>query len=149
MHCTMCQNRISCATLRCESLNTKNVTLQILQWDITTENCIISYRPPLTYQQMLHRNGPGSCALYLLIWGAVQHCVYETRIHDIDDLCRNAWCKLASTWTGRYRPYDWPVHEIVCACMVADTLKLSCWNTWSETNIHLYDTSEHFTKPSV
>jgi len=32
-------------------------------------------------------SGPGSsCALHLLIWGVTQQSVYETKIHDIDDL---------------------------------------------------------------
>jgi len=32
-------------------------------------------------------SGPGSSsALYLLIWGVIQQSMYETKIHDIDNL---------------------------------------------------------------
>jgi len=45
---------------------------------------------------MASSSGPGSsCALNLLILGVVQQCVYETKIHDIDDL----WKRLMQTWS--------------------------------------------------
>ena len=73
---------ISVATLSCESQNTESA---ILQWDITKENCI---RCKLHQSRRLLW-----CVLNLLIWGVIQQCVYETKIHDID----NAWRKLVLT----------------------------------------------------
>jgi len=36
--------------------------------------------------QMYHRTRSPAVYMYLLIWGVTQQCVYETKIHDIDDL---------------------------------------------------------------
>jgi len=66
---------LSVRTLPCQSWTTKNVIFQR----------ILPNKLPSNVSK-LYRNGPGSCALNLLIWGVIQQCVYETKIHDIDDL---------------------------------------------------------------
>jgi len=95
---------INVATLPCESRNSKNV---ISQWDITKQNCIkVSY--------MLHRNGP----VDYKILGAMQQCLYGTKICDIYDL-QNAWRKLGLTLNRTLLGCDWPVvwpFEIMCVC---------------------------------
>jgi len=77
---------ISVATLPCESQNTKNV---ILQQDITKENWIRCHDSFIKIDQ-------GHQALNLLIWGVIQQCMYETKIHDIDNLQK----RLMQIWFG-------------------------------------------------
>jgi len=61
----------------------------ILPKKIASHRCILT--SPKSEQGL-------SCALNLIIWGVIQHCRYETKIHDIVDLW-NAWCKLGLTLT--------------------------------------------------
>ena len=72
---------INVAALPFENQNTKRV---ILPKKIASFRCIIASS----------KSTRSSCALNLLIWGVMQQCVYETKIHDIDDLQKH----LMHTW---------------------------------------------------
>jgi len=74
---------INVATLPSESQNTENV---ILQRDVTKENCIRCHS--------FIKVDQGHHALNLLIRGVIQQCVYETKIHNIDNLRK----PLKQTW---------------------------------------------------
>jgi len=60
-----------------------------------------------------------SCALNLLIWNVIQQCVYETKIHDIDDLQKS----LMETWFDFNQDIidaaidQWCDHLRSCVCM--------------------------------
>jgi len=71
---------ISVTTLPCENRNVENVHYSGILTKQIASNA-----------SQHHCNGPWESpyALNLFIWGVMQQCVYETTIHDIDDL----WCK--------------------------------------------------------
>jgi len=64
------------ATLPCESQNTETVTLQ---QDITKDNCIRCIIASLKWTMVI-------TYLKFTYMGVMQQCMYETKIHDIDDL---------------------------------------------------------------
>jgi len=67
---------IKVATLPCESQKTENV---ILQRDITNENCIRYIIATSKWTRVI------MCLTFRYL-GVIQQIVYETKIHDINDL---------------------------------------------------------------
>jgi len=125
---------INVATLLYESQNTENV---ILQWDITKDNCIRCTIASSKWTRVILK-----CALNLLIWGVIQQCMYQTKIHDIDDL----WKRLMQTcfeFDQNIIDAGVTIWDHVCM-LVVDTLNTRCG-----MNIHLYDPPEHFMKLSM
>jgi len=52
--------------------------------------------------------------------------MYETKIHDIDDLQKMLYANLVRLWPGHHRCCDWPVvqpSEIMSTC--------SWWTLWT------------------
>ena len=98
---------INVATLPCESQNTQNV---ILQQDITKENC--------TRCHNFIKVDQGHHALKLLILGVIEQCVYETKIHHIDNLQKY----LMQTWSDLDQDItdtaidQWHDHLRSCVC---------------------------------
>ena len=89
---------LSNATLPCEDYKTENVTLQR---DITKENCMWRIYHSFIKEDQGHQS---PCALNLLIWSVIQQYVYETKIHDIDDLRK----RLMQTWFDcNHRHHRW------------------------------------------
>jgi len=120
---------INVATLPSESQNTENV---ILQRDVTKENCIRCHS--------FIKVDQGHHALNLLIRGVIQQCVYETKIHNIDNLrkpLKQTWFDFAQNITDsaidQRRDH---LRSCVCACW--------WWILW--THVHLYDSLECFMK---
>jgi len=113
---------ISVATLPRESQNTENV---ILQWDITKENCIRCIIVSSRLSMVI-------ICLKCTYQGVIQQCVYETKIHDIDDLRK----RLMQTWfdfdqdiTGAAID-QWRDHLRSCVrTLVVDTLN-TCSFMW-------------------
>jgi len=87
------------------------------------------------YHQKLHQYQSGSrssCILYLLIWDVMQQIVYETKIHDIDDLQK----RLMQSCFDFYRNVinaGVTIWGHVCLLLV-DTL-----NAYYDLNVHLCD----------
>jgi len=80
--------------------------------------------------------------------GCYTECVYETKIHDIDNLrkclTQISFFTLTRTLSTLRLTSDATVCIRSCVCGGADTL-----NTCSEMNLHLYDLPEHFMKLSM
>ena len=106
---------INVATLPSESQNTENV---ILQRDVTKENCIRCHS--------FIKVDQGHHALNLLIRGVIQQCVYETKIHNIDNLrkpLKQTWFDFAQNITDSAidKRHD-HLRSCVCVLLVVDTL---------------------------
>jgi len=74
--------------------------------------------------------------------GVRQQSVHETKIRDIDDL----WKRLMQTWFDFNQDIidaGVTIWDHVCM-LVVDTL-----NTYSDMNVHLCDSPEHFMKLSM
>jgi len=61
----------------------------------------------------------GHHVLNLLIWGVIEQCVYETKIHDIDDLRKRlmqTWIDLVQAITNAAND-QWRDHLRSCVCV--------------------------------
>jgi len=77
-----------------------------------------------------------------LIWGFIQQSMYETKIHDIDDL-RKRLMQTSFDFDRDVISAGVTIWDHVCM-LVVDTL-----NACSDLNIRLYDSPEHFMKLSM
>jgi len=113
---------IAVAALPCESQNPENV---ILQRDITKENCIRCIIASSKWTRVI------VCLTFTYV-GVIQQSVYETQIHDIDDL----WKRLMQTCSD----FDGNIIDagVIIWDHVVDTL-----NACSRMNVHFYDSPEH------
>jgi len=114
---------ITVATLPCESQNTENV---ILQRDISKENCIRCIIASSKWARII------MCLTFTYV-GVIQQSVYETKIHDIDDL-RKCLMQTCFDFDGNIIDAGVTIWDHVCM-LVVDTL-----NTCSDRNVHFYST---------
>jgi len=91
----------------------------------------------------MYQSGPGSsCALHLLTLRVIEQTVYETKIHDSNDLRK---CLMQTSFDFDQNIIDngVTVWDHVCMLMV-DTLNTRC-----DMTVHLYDSPEDFMKLSM
>jgi len=78
----------------------------------------------------------------LLILGVIQQCVYETKIHDIDNR-RKHLMQTCFDFDQNIIDAGVTIWDHVCM-LVVDTL-----NACSDMNVHLYDSPAHFMQLSM